>query len=169
MLVFIKWHTALHFLGCWITTHYGMDTIKQTWCKIWHNVLLACVLALACVNEKASIMRLMRGDEFCVPNIPSAIRSFSTGFDVWSTWHQISVWNKAHAVPIWALILYFLSQVLGPKSSIAPATPDDEEVETSNKKKAGLYMVIKTIISAYILAQFWIFTYLNYLCGLLYI
>uniref|UniRef100_A0A8C2F6X5 Scinderin like b n=1 Tax=Cyprinus carpio TaxID=7962 RepID=A0A8C2F6X5_CYPCA len=31
--------------------------------------------------------------------------------------------------------------VLGPKSSITPATPDDEEVETSNKKKAALYMI----------------------------
>uniref|UniRef100_A0A671RMR6 Macrophage-capping protein n=1 Tax=Sinocyclocheilus anshuiensis TaxID=1608454 RepID=A0A671RMR6_9TELE len=34
-----------------------------------------------------------------------------------------------------------LTKVLGPKSSIAPATPDDEEVDTSNKKKAGLYMI----------------------------
>uniref|UniRef100_A0A8C2HLF0 Scinderin like b n=1 Tax=Cyprinus carpio TaxID=7962 RepID=A0A8C2HLF0_CYPCA len=34
-----------------------------------------------------------------------------------------------------------LTKVLGPKSSITPATPDDEEVETSNKKKAALYMI----------------------------
>uniref|UniRef100_A0A8C2IGE5 Macrophage-capping protein n=1 Tax=Cyprinus carpio TaxID=7962 RepID=A0A8C2IGE5_CYPCA len=34
-----------------------------------------------------------------------------------------------------------LIKVLGPKSSIAPATPDDEEVDTSNKKKAALYMI----------------------------
>uniref|UniRef100_A0A672ME91 Macrophage-capping protein n=1 Tax=Sinocyclocheilus grahami TaxID=75366 RepID=A0A672ME91_SINGR len=34
-----------------------------------------------------------------------------------------------------------LTKVLGPKSSITPATPDNEEVETSNKKKAALYMI----------------------------
>ncbi|XP_073709554.1 scinderin like b isoform X1 [Misgurnus anguillicaudatus] len=32
-------------------------------------------------------------------------------------------------------------QALGPKTSIAPATPDDEQVETSNKKKGALYMI----------------------------
>ncbi|KAA0719028.1 Gelsolin Actin-depolymerizing factor [Triplophysa tibetana] len=31
--------------------------------------------------------------------------------------------------------------VLGAKSSIAPATPDNDEVETSNKKKGALYMI----------------------------
>ncbi|KAK3513395.1 hypothetical protein QTP70_014221 [Hemibagrus guttatus] len=31
--------------------------------------------------------------------------------------------------------------VLGPKTSIAPATPDDEKVETSNKKKGALYLI----------------------------
>uniref|UniRef100_A0A673JKR2 Macrophage-capping protein n=1 Tax=Sinocyclocheilus rhinocerous TaxID=307959 RepID=A0A673JKR2_9TELE len=34
-----------------------------------------------------------------------------------------------------------LTKVLGPKSSITPAAPDNEEVETSNKKKAALYMI----------------------------
>ncbi|XP_051725049.1 scinderin like b [Ctenopharyngodon idella] len=34
-----------------------------------------------------------------------------------------------------------LTQVLGPKSSISPAIPDDEEVEKSNKKKGALYMI----------------------------
>uniref|UniRef100_A0A669BJ08 Scinderin like b n=1 Tax=Oreochromis niloticus TaxID=8128 RepID=A0A669BJ08_ORENI len=32
-------------------------------------------------------------------------------------------------------------QVLGPKTSIAPSTPDDDKVETSNRKKAALYMI----------------------------
>ncbi|KAL3988278.1 gap junction gamma-1 protein [Sarotherodon galilaeus] len=31
--------------------------------------------------------------------------------------------------------------VLGPKTSIAPSTPDDDKVETSNRKKAALYMI----------------------------
>ncbi|XP_066547840.1 gelsolin [Amia ocellicauda] len=31
--------------------------------------------------------------------------------------------------------------VLGPKSAIAPATPDDEAVEISNKRKAALYLI----------------------------
>ncbi|XP_058274475.1 scinderin like b [Hemibagrus wyckioides] len=34
-----------------------------------------------------------------------------------------------------------LIDVLGPKTSIAPATPDDEKVETSNKKKGVLYLI----------------------------
>uniref|UniRef100_A0A8C5G8P2 Gelsolin-like n=1 Tax=Gouania willdenowi TaxID=441366 RepID=A0A8C5G8P2_GOUWI len=32
-------------------------------------------------------------------------------------------------------------EVLGPKTKIAPATPDDEKVETLNKKKGALYMI----------------------------
>lgn len=32
-------------------------------------------------------------------------------------------------------------QALGPKPTIAPSTPDDEKVDTSNRKKAALYMV----------------------------
>uniref|UniRef100_A0A3Q2VEA7 Scinderin like b n=1 Tax=Haplochromis burtoni TaxID=8153 RepID=A0A3Q2VEA7_HAPBU len=32
-------------------------------------------------------------------------------------------------------------EVLGPKTSIAPSTPDDDKVETSNRKKAALYMI----------------------------
>ncbi|KAL0966687.1 hypothetical protein UPYG_G00298440 [Umbra pygmaea] len=34
-----------------------------------------------------------------------------------------------------------LIDVLGPKTSISPATPDDDKVDTSNKKKAALYMI----------------------------
>lgn len=32
-------------------------------------------------------------------------------------------------------------QALGPKSTIAPSTPDDAKVDASNKKKGALYMV----------------------------
>lgn len=32
-------------------------------------------------------------------------------------------------------------EALGPKSTIAPSTPDDEKVDTSNRKKGALYMV----------------------------
>ncbi|XP_028988715.1 gelsolin-like [Betta splendens] len=32
-------------------------------------------------------------------------------------------------------------QALGPKSSIAPSTPDDEQVDASNKRKAALYRI----------------------------
>ncbi|XP_037537421.1 gelsolin, partial [Nematolebias whitei] len=32
-------------------------------------------------------------------------------------------------------------KALGPKPAIAPSTPDDEKVDTSNKKKAALYMI----------------------------
>ncbi|XP_047662468.1 scinderin like b [Tachysurus fulvidraco] len=34
-----------------------------------------------------------------------------------------------------------LIKALGPKTSIAPATPDDENVEMSNKKKGALYLI----------------------------
>ncbi|XP_060723273.1 scinderin like b [Tachysurus vachellii] len=34
-----------------------------------------------------------------------------------------------------------LIQALGPKTTIAPATPDDEHVEMSNKKKGALYLI----------------------------
>ncbi|MCJ8745283.1 hypothetical protein PDJAM_G00128570 [Pangasius djambal] len=34
-----------------------------------------------------------------------------------------------------------LIDALGPKTSIAPATPDDEKVEVSNKKKGALYLI----------------------------
>ncbi|XP_026801974.3 scinderin like b [Pangasianodon hypophthalmus] len=34
-----------------------------------------------------------------------------------------------------------LIDALGPKTSIAPATPDDEKVEMSNKKKGALYLI----------------------------
>ncbi|KAJ0059202.1 hypothetical protein NL108_009574, partial [Boleophthalmus pectinirostris] len=33
------------------------------------------------------------------------------------------------------------TQVLGPKTCIAPASPDDEKVEVSNRKKGALYMI----------------------------
>uniref|UniRef100_A0A3B3ZE23 Gelsolin-like domain-containing protein n=1 Tax=Periophthalmus magnuspinnatus TaxID=409849 RepID=A0A3B3ZE23_9GOBI len=33
------------------------------------------------------------------------------------------------------------TEVLGPKSSIAPASPDDEKVDVSNRKKGALYMI----------------------------
>uniref|UniRef100_G3PSS7 Macrophage-capping protein n=1 Tax=Gasterosteus aculeatus aculeatus TaxID=481459 RepID=G3PSS7_GASAC len=32
-------------------------------------------------------------------------------------------------------------EALGPKSTIAPSTPDDEKVDTSNRKKGALYMI----------------------------
>lgn len=32
-------------------------------------------------------------------------------------------------------------QILGPKPAIAPCSSDDDQVDTSNKKKASLYMV----------------------------
>uniref|UniRef100_A0A667Y740 Macrophage-capping protein n=2 Tax=Myripristis murdjan TaxID=586833 RepID=A0A667Y740_9TELE len=34
-----------------------------------------------------------------------------------------------------------LTEALGPKTSIAPATPDDDKVDTSNRKKGALYMI----------------------------
>uniref|UniRef100_A0A7N6BSQ9 Macrophage-capping protein n=1 Tax=Anabas testudineus TaxID=64144 RepID=A0A7N6BSQ9_ANATE len=34
-----------------------------------------------------------------------------------------------------------ITQALGPKSTIAPSTPDDEQVDASNKKKASLFMI----------------------------
>ncbi|XP_061695508.1 scinderin like b [Syngnathoides biaculeatus] len=34
-----------------------------------------------------------------------------------------------------------ITQVLGPKTTIAPSTPDDEKVEASNRKKGSLYMI----------------------------
>lgn len=37
--------------------------------------------------------------------------------------------------------LLFVAQELGAKGSIAPSSPDDDKVDSSNKKKAALYMV----------------------------
>ncbi|KAM3604348.1 uncharacterized protein V6R79_009830 [Siganus canaliculatus] len=34
-----------------------------------------------------------------------------------------------------------VTQALGPKTAIAPSTPDSDQVETSNKKKGALYMI----------------------------
>ncbi|TRY87533.1 hypothetical protein DNTS_007090 [Danionella cerebrum] len=42
-------------------------------------------------------------------------------------------------------------QTLGPKSSIAAATPDDEQVEITNKKKGSLYMEMLSADECYIL------------------
>lgn len=39
-------------------------------------------------------------------------------------------------------------QVLGPKSTIAPCSGDDETVDITNKKKAALYMVSHKIDSS---------------------
>lgn len=43
----------------------------------------------------------------------------------------------------------FHLQVLGPITSIAPATPDDEKTEISNKKKGALYLVNKALKLSY--------------------
>ncbi|KAK2895486.1 scinderin like b [Channa argus] len=37
-----------------------------------------------------------------------------------------------------------MTEALGPKSTIAPSTPDDDKVETSNRKKGALYMISDT-------------------------
>lgn len=39
------------------------------------------------------------------------------------------------------VLMQLFVQALGPKPTIAPSTPDDEKVETSNRQKASLYMV----------------------------
>lgn len=40
-----------------------------------------------------------------------------------------------------AVIHLCACQILGPKPEIAPSTSDDDQVDTTNKKKASLYMV----------------------------
>lgn len=49
--------------------------------------------------------------------------------------------------------LLFVAQELGAKGSIAPSSPDDDKVDSSNKKKAALYMVRREAFAQ------WIFFY----------
>lgn len=41
----------------------------------------------------------------------------------------------------WSFFLVLVAQELGTKGTIAPSTPDDDKVDSSNRQKAALYMV----------------------------
>lgn len=49
-----------------------------------------------------------------------------------------------------------LLQALGPKTSIAPSTPDDDKVETANKNKGALYLVMQNLHTLHIVWDFYI-------------